>query len=244
MNKKIVAVVPLWDHDKQSIWMLPGYLEGIRAAGGIPFILPLTKSEEENSTLLIMCDGLLMTGGQDVNPRLYGQTAASHCGPTCPERDAMEPHLFNEALKLNKPVLGICRGLQMINVALGGTLYQDLPSQTNTSINHRMKPPFDRECHQVNLVPGTALQRLLQVGNMGVTSNHHQGIDALGQGLEVMATSEDGIVEAISLPSKKFVWAVQWHPEYDHLKNIFSQMIFQAFVDACGQVGGIDNTQG
>lgn len=235
MTRKIIAVVPLWDDAKQSIWMLPGYLDGIRAAGGIPSILPLTKSEEEAYALLKMCSGLLMTGGQDINPRLYGQSASSRCGEICPERDAMEPHLFNEALKHDKPVLGICRGLQMINVVLGGTLYQDLPSQTNSNINHRMKPPYDRECHRVNLVQGTALHRLLQVEIMGVTSNHHQGIDKLGEGLEVMAASEDGIIEAVSLPEKKFVWAVQWHPEYDYLKNVFSKKIFQAFVEACGQ---------
>lgn len=233
MKKKIIAVIPLWDDDKKSIWMLPGYLDSIRNAGGIPVILPLTSSPEDASTLFMMCDGMLMTGGQDVNPLLYGQTATDQCGEICQIRDEMETHFFREAIKQNIPMLGICRGLQMINILLGGTLYQDIPTETESKINHQMEAPYDRACHRVRLMPGTALHRSLRVEDMGVNSCHHQAIKELGEGLEVMAKSEDGLVEAVSLPEKKFVWAVQWHPEYDYQTNVSSQLIFKAFVDSC-----------
>ena len=233
MGNKIIGIIPLWDEEKKSIWMLPGYLGAIQNAGGIPVILPLTSSQEDASTLLMKCDGLLMTGGQDVNPLMYGQTATDQCGAICRERDEMETHFFNEAIRQNIPILGICRGLQMINVLMGGTLYQDLPTDTNSKINHHMEAPYDRVCHHVRLVPGTALHQLLRVEDMGVNSYHHQAVKDLGEGLEVTAKSEDGIVEAISLPAKKFVWAVQWHPDYDYKTSDSSQLVFKAFVDSC-----------
>jgi putative glutamine amidotransferase len=232
MGNKIIGIIPLWDEEKKSIWMLPGYLDGIWNAGGIPVILPLTSSQEDAATLLMKCDGLLMTGGQDVNPLMYGQTATNQCGEICHERDEMETHFFHQAINQNFPILGICRGLQMINVLLGGTLYQDIPTETDSKVNHRMEAPYDQECHQVRLMPGTALHRLLRGGDMGVNSYHHQAVKDLGAGLEVMAVADDGIVEAVSLPTKKFVWAVQWHPEYD-LTNSSSQKIFKAFVNSC-----------
>jgi putative glutamine amidotransferase len=164
---------------------------------------------------------------------LYGQTATNQCGTICHERDEMETYFFREAINQNFPILGICRGLQMINVLLGGTLYQDIPSETESQINHNMQAPYDRVCHQVELMPGTGFHQLIQVEDMGVNSYHHQAVKDLGEGLEVMAVAEDGIVEAVSLPLKKFVWAVQWHPEYDHKTNDSSQLIFKAFVDSC-----------
>lgn len=232
MKTKIIGVIPLWDEERKSIWMLPGYLDGIRNAGGLPVILPLTSNQADAATLLMKCDGLLMTGGQDVDPFLYGHTATDRCGAVCRERDEMETHFFHEAIRQNIPILGICRGLQMINVLMGGTLYQDLPTETNSRINHHMQAPYDRVSHQVSLTPDTALHQLLQVEDMGVNSYHHQAIKVLGAELEVMAVAEDGIVEAVLLPSRKFVWAVQWHPEYD-LTNSSSQKIFKAFIDSC-----------
>ncbi len=212
MTRKIIAVVPLWDDAKQSIWMLPGYLDGIRAAGGIPFILPLTKSEGEASALLKMCSGLLMTGGQDINPRLYGQSASSRCGEICPERDAMEPQLFNEALKHDKPVLGICRGLQMINVAMGGSLHQDLSPQMGITVNHNR----DKEVlsvHTVQAAPDSLLRRVTGMESFPVNSRHHQAIDRLGTGLRAAALSEDGLIEALEFENGYPGLALQWHPE-------------------------------
>lgn len=116
MAKRKIAVAPLWDDEKESIWMLPGYLDGIRDAGGIPVILPLSSTPEDVLEIFELCDGLLMTGGHDVSPALYHQEKKESCGQTCAARDRIERVLYENALANEKPVLGICRGIQLINV--------------------------------------------------------------------------------------------------------------------------------
>ena len=130
MNMKpLVGVMPLWDERKQSLWMLPGYMEGLVQAGAIPIIFPLSENASDLSALLEMCQGILFTGGQDVSPRVYGETPLNDSVSCCPQRDRMESIILDLAIEANKSVLGICRGIQFINAALGGTLYQDLPLQ-------------------------------------------------------------------------------------------------------------------
>ncbi|MCD7946287.1 MAG: gamma-glutamyl-gamma-aminobutyrate hydrolase family protein [Clostridiales bacterium] len=235
MSKKLIAVVPLWDEEKNSIWMIPGYLDGIREAGAVPEILPLTDDREALLTAFAPCDGLLMTGGQDVSPALYRATREENCGAPCEIRDRMEAILYANALEENKPVLGICRGIQLVNVLQGGTLYQDLPTEHPGGTEHHMSPPYDRPVHEVGIVNGTPLYELLGMERLGVNSYHHQAVKELGAELEVMAVSEDGLVEAVRHTGKSFVWAVQWHPELDFPVNQNSRSIFGAFVRACGQ---------
>ncbi len=232
LSKKIVAVVPLWDDEKESIWMLPGYMNGIKEAGAIPVILPLSSSAEDVLEVFEMCDGLLMTGGHDVSPSLYGQQRQINCGISCDERDLLEKALYEKALEQDKPVLGICRGIQLINVLQGGTLYQDLSSEYDSSIEHHMEPPYTKVAHKVNIAKQTPLYELLLTEQMGVNSYHHQAVKDLGSDLEVMAVSEDGLVEAIRHIGKKFVWAFQWHPEFDFEVNPNSKKIFDAFIKA------------
>ncbi|MCD8306860.1 MAG: gamma-glutamyl-gamma-aminobutyrate hydrolase family protein [Clostridia bacterium] len=123
MAKKIVGVVPLWDDEKESIWMLPGYMDGIQDAGAIPVILPMTDDAEDLKESFALVDGLLMTGGHDVSPDMYGMERSPFCGTPCDTRDRMEKLLYGMAVGEDKPVLGICRGIQIINVLQGGTLY-------------------------------------------------------------------------------------------------------------------------
>ena len=123
MEKPIIGVTPLWDEEKKSYWMLPGYLEGVKEAGAIPVILPLTTNGADIAQLVDLCDGFLFTGGQDVDPQLYGEAMEPFCGELCPARDALEQELLRQALERDKPILGICRGIQFLNAALGGTLY-------------------------------------------------------------------------------------------------------------------------
>jgi len=125
MAKKIIAVVPLWDDEKESIWMLPGYMNGIKEAGAIPVILPLASDIEDAFEIFERCDGLLMTGGHDVSPSLYKEPQKENCGVSCNDRDLLESALYAAALAQDKPVLGICRGIQLINVLQGGTLYHE-----------------------------------------------------------------------------------------------------------------------
>ena len=232
MKKAVIGVTPLWDAERDSYWMLPGYLEGLEMAGALPITLPLTEDTRDISRLVSLCDGFLFTGGQDVSPRLYGQEPHAVCGEICEKRDAFERGLFFQALGRDKPVLGICRGIQFLNAFLGGTLYQDLPTEHPSGVTHSMRPPYDRAIHSVEIMSETPLAALLQKTQLGVNSYHHQAIKALAPGLAEMARSEDGLVEAVYLPDKTFVWAVQWHPELSFLTDENSRRIFSAFVAA------------
>ncbi len=235
-KKKIIGVIPLFDEEKDSIWMLPGYMEGIREAGGLPIILPLKAEESEIEQLCEMCDGFLFTGGHDVNPSLYGEEKHAHCGLPNPDRDALEKEVFRIAVEEDKPVFGICRGIQLINALCGGTLYQDLPSeyQGSVPIEHHMTPPYDVACHRVEILPDTPLHKLLGVTTLAVNSYHHQAVKDLAKSLKPMAVSEDGLIEAVYMPDKKFVQAVQWHPEFIYRVDETARKILKSFVDACG----------
>lgn len=232
MKKPLIGVVPLMDYDKDSYWMLPGYMKGIEEAGGIPLMLPLTDDCSAIEQLAELCDGFLLTGGHDVSPELYGEKILKECGEICPERDIMEKHLLELALDADKAVLGICRGIQFINAVLGGSLYQDLPTQHESSTKHVQKPPYDVPVHKVNVCEKSPLYELLGKEKLDVNSYHHQAVKELSPELEAMAYSEDGLVEAVCMPEKNFIWAVQWHPEFSYKVNEDSKKIFSAFVSA------------
>ena len=237
MEKPVIGVVPLVDAEKQSYWMLPGYMRGLEAAGAAPVMLPLTADGAVLERLTTLCDGILLTGGQDVEPALYGREKSPACGETCPARDAMERRLLELALARDLPLLGICRGIQLLNAALGGTLVQDLPGERPSAVTHRMQPPYDRAAHTVRLLPGTPLASLLGMETLGVNSCHHQGIGALASPLREMACAPDGLIEAVYLPDRRFAWAVQWHPEFSFETDENSRRIFQAFVAAARMDG-------
>ena len=228
--KPVVGVIPLWDDEKNSIWMLPGYMEGIRKAGAIPIIFPLTDNEEEICCVMDMVQGVLFTGGHDVSPQMYGEAPIDESVICCDIRDRMEKIVLELALKQNKSVLGICRGIQFINVALGGTLYQDLPSQYDSKIEHHQKPPYDIPVHDVYLVKGTPLYKLVEKEKLSVNSYHHQAIKTVAPSLSVMATSTDNLVEGVYKKDKKFFWALQWHPEFAFEKDEIQRKIFEEFV--------------
>lgn len=233
--KPVIGVIPLFDDEKDSIWMVPGYMEGIRMAGGLPIILPLKAQEDEIGQIVRMCNGFLFTGGHDVDPALYGAPKSERCGPANHDRDVLEQRIFEHALKTDKPVFGICRGIQLINVLCGGTLYQDLPAEYKGTkvVEHHMQPPYDVPCHQVEIVKGTPLESTLNKLTLRVNSYHHQAIKELSKNLKPMAISEDGLVEAVYMPGKKFIQAVQWHPEFIYLVDEDACKLFKAFVDAC-----------
>jgi putative glutamine amidotransferase len=234
MERPVLGVVPLWDEQKNSLWMLPGYMNGITQAGGLPLMLPLTADKAVLRQLAGLCAGFLFTGGQDVYPGLYGADVSPLCGPICEMRDAMEKALFSIAvLEQNKPALGICRGIQIFNVLLGGTLYQDIPAALPHSVlTHQQNPPYDKPAHQINIEPGSPLHELLGVEVLPVNSSHHQGIDGLSPELTPMARAEDGLIEAVYMKGRAFVWALQWHPEMAPAEES-SRKIFRAFADAC-----------
>ena len=230
--KPVVGVMPLWDDKKDSLWMLPGYLEGITDAGGIPVVFPFSADEEDLRRLMDMCDGFLFTGGHDVSPEVYGEEPLEGLIDACKMRDDMEAIVLREALRADKPILGICRGLQFINAALGGTLFQDIPTQCPSGVVHHQQPPYGAPSHEVSVAPGSPLSECLKADHISVNSCHHQAIKKLAPGLEAMATAPDGIVEAFYKPDQRFLWAVQWHPEFSRLADENSRSIFNAFIAA------------
>jgi len=235
VKRPIIGVSPLYDAQRESLWMLPGYMNGIEAAGGAPIMLPLTDSEEVIKSAAELCDGLLLTGGQDVSPDVYDRERLSCCGELCPARDREEALLLDLFLKNDLPVLGICRGIQFLNAHLGGTLYQDLKTQYGDTVEHRMSPPYDRSIHTVSLVKGTPLHSLLGTDEISVNSYHHQAVKRLAKPLCESALSCDGLIEGVFMPDKKFVWAIQWHPEFSYKKDDTSIKILKAFVDAAAK---------
>ena len=228
--KPLVGVMPLWDDEKDSLWMLPGYLEGLQEAGATPVILPLTEGREEIEHLVDICDGILLTGGHDVDPSVYGEEALNGTVLCCKARDNMERLVLEDAMQKDKPILGICRGIQLINALLGGTLYQDLPTQHPSDIDHHQTPPYDVPVHDVFIKKDSPLYDCLGSDRISVNSYHHQAVKDVAPCLEVMAESEDGIVEALYKPFYRFLWAVQWHPEFSYKKDDNSRKIFKAFV--------------
>ena len=211
----IIGVIPLIDYERNSYWMIPGYMNGLIAAGAFPIILPVITDAESAETAVQTCDGFLFTGGQDVSPEIYHNKRNSACGELSPERDNMEKLILDEAMKKDKPILGICRGIQFINAALGGTLWQDLPSQFSDEVIHCQKPPYDIPIHDVNIEMDSPLYA------------------KLSPELKSMASAPDGLVEAVYAPGHRFLWAVQWHPELAYQRDENSRLIFQEFVRHC-----------
>jgi len=233
--KPIIGIMPLYDDDRDSIWLLPGYQELIEKNGGIPLVLPLTANKETLLPFLTICDGFLFTGGQDVAPSLYDEEKRAICGEQNLTRDAMEYFFMQEVIAKDKPLIAICRGVQLLNVIYGGTLYQDLPSEYTSKIAHHMMAPYDRIQHEVELPENSLLQQLLKRNKLGVNSYHHQAIKELGEGLEVTAVSIDGLIEGVSVPSAKFILGVQWHPEFFNATTSENQALMTAFFTACKQ---------
>ncbi|MBQ1435024.1 MAG: gamma-glutamyl-gamma-aminobutyrate hydrolase family protein [Clostridia bacterium] len=234
--KPLIGLVPLFDSEKNSLWMIPGYMDGVHGAGGIPVMLPLTADADDIRTLVKQMDGFILTGGQDVDPALYGEAASDRCGEISKARDAMEYALLREALGRGKPVLGICRGIQLMNAYFGGTLYQDIPTQCPSGVTHQMEPPYDRGVHEVYINKGSLLHAVTGEETLSVNSYHHQGIKTLGRGLTASAKAADGIIEAAEKTDARFVLAVQWHPELDFHKSEASRRIFGALVGAAGKI--------
>lgn len=230
MRKPIIGLTPSVDEQEEKQLVQPGYLESIHGAGGLGLMLPLTDRDEDIDRFVELCDGFLFVGGPDVEPWRYGQERLDVCRESSAPRDAMEFKLMQAALKAEKPIFGICRGMQLLNVALGGTLYQDMPSQYPGVMAHRMEKPYDRVVHPVRVEPDSPLGALSPLD--GVNSRHHQAILELAPGLKPMAYAPDGIIEAVYLPDKRFVWAVQWHPEAFWAGEGANRELFERFVEA------------
>ena len=228
--RRIIGIMPLYDDEKESYWMLPEYMKILEAENAIPLMLPLTSKTEELEYFLEICGGFLLTGGHDVSPSVYHAERKPWCGPCCELRDDMERYILKNAVELDKSVLGICRGIQFMNAYYGGTLYQDLEIEYSSGIDHHMKPPYNRVTHQVTIQKNTPLYNILGKEQIGVNSYHHQAIKKLSPDFQEMAFSEDGLIEGIYMPSHKFIVGVQWHPEFSYDVDENSRKLIRAFV--------------
>ncbi|MDO5784326.1 MAG: gamma-glutamyl-gamma-aminobutyrate hydrolase family protein [Eubacteriales bacterium] len=231
----IVGVTPLYDIQRDSLWMVPGYMDGIVDAGGLPIMLPLTADQQQLEQLIDRIDGVLFTGGQDVDPAVYHAEMLPSCGEICPARDAMERVLLRLCRERHKPVYGICRGIQFFNAALGGTLYQHLPVELPSEVEHHMQAPYDCAVHTVSIKKNSLLHRILGKESAAVNSYHHQGVKTLAPSLIASAFAPDGLIEAVEDVSQPFFLATQWHPEFFFEKDADSRRIFRAFVQACAE---------
>lgn len=237
-KKPKIGVLPLYDTKQaskwNSIWIFPGYLNGILEASGMPLVLPLLEDEADIRALVNEFDGFLFTGGQDVDPALYNQEMTEYCNEVSPERDYMEAILFDEVRKQDKALFGVCRGLQFFNVALGGTLYQDLVAQKKDMepIQHAQKTEFVFPVHDIEIKEGSKLFEIIGEKTIRVNSMHHQGIAELSPQLEATARAKDGLVEAVEIPDMTYGLAIQWHPEFLWPKRAYERDLFKAFVKA------------
>jgi putative glutamine amidotransferase len=199
------------DADERRYVLKATYVEAVLAAGGLPILLP--HAPESAAAYLALLDGLVVTGGAfDVPPELYGETARKECGPLKPARTAFERDVLEAALAARLPVLGVCGGMQLINVVRGGTLFQDLVADAGLA-GHEQPAPKDLPSHEARIAPGTQLASLVGEGSLAVNSTHHQAVRDPGAGVLVSARAPDGVVEAIELPDLPFALGVQWHPE-------------------------------
>ena len=211
------------------------YVEGVVGAGGVPVVLPPVGDERAAETVIQSLDGLLLSGGSDLDPRYYGEEPVPELGPTIPERDAFEMALVGLALRRGMPVFGICRGMQVLNVALGGTLYQDLPSQWKGDVlKHRQDTPKWQPTHEVEVGDGSYIAGVMDRGMVKVNSYHHQGIRDLADGLVVTGRSSDGVIEAVEASdlSKRWLLGVQWHAEAMRGAGPQQERLFEAHVSA------------
>ncbi|TSI10124.1 gamma-glutamyl-gamma-aminobutyrate hydrolase family protein [Lysinibacillus sp. BW-2-10] len=214
------------------------YVQSVLEAGGLPFCIPFGV-EKDAAQVVEVIDGLLLTGGVDVHPHYFQEEPHPQLGEVMLERDKVEIALAHAALNKKLPIFAICRGIQLLNVALGGTLYQDINAQYEQEpLLHKQQALRHEPSHFVDVVQGSILHKIVGKDRIAVNSLHHQAVKDVSDILKVSSRASDGIIEAMELENYPFCIAVQWHPEEMAVKgDTHSRELFRAFIEACGGTG-------
>ena len=262
-RRPIIGIVPTQMSDQDSLLMPNRYVDAIADAGGAPVVLPLNANPEIYESIFPLMDGFVLSGGQDISPERYGETDPTHkSGDLTPNRDEVEALVLSYAYKYDVPLLGICRGMQMINVFFGGTLYLDLADQFGADddndserdgqndascgklaqVIHKQDEDYSHPTHFVNIVRESKLSNILNTEELATNSMHHQGIRDLSPLLRATAYGPDGLIEAIEVVDRSFIVGVQWHPEFfageKSMGCIFNSLIMNAEIaHASGKAG-------
>lgn len=233
----------IWDGDRNlRFGLLATYTRAVDLAGGAPILIPLQLSEETLHDILTRLGGLLLAGGVDIDPKEFGEELLPACGEIDTARDATELWMTRWALAERQPIFGICRGIQTLNVAAGGSLYQDIASQLETDLKHDYRVPEAKVlAHAVNIEPDSRLARVLGATHVEVNSLHHQAVKGIAPELRAVAHAPDGIVEAVEAADDRFVVGVQFHPEWLLDEDGRMARLFEAFVSSAREYREIKN---
>ncbi|HEY3291921.1 MAG TPA: gamma-glutamyl-gamma-aminobutyrate hydrolase family protein [Anaerolineae bacterium] len=236
MNKpKILIPTPIQFNTQRSYSTGQGYIKSLVTAGSVPLMVPVSIDDRELRELYELSDGILLSGGGDIAPSTYGEEQHEQTHYIDPDRDRHEFLLTRWAVADDKPIFGICRGIQAMNVALGGTLLQDIPTQTASTLKHNgayEKAARDEVLHHVTVESGSRIEQIMAHVDVGVNSFHHQAVKRAADGFVVTSKATDGIIEGMEMPDKRFAVGVQWHPEEMSAVRPDMLNLFVRFVDA------------
>lgn len=237
--KPVIGITCNFDWERGLLTLAEGYYQAVSHGGGIPLLLSFGEMEDWEA-VLSRVDGLLLSGGPDIDPYLFGEEPHIRLGRMNPVRDRLEMALTRKAMDMGIPLLGICRGIQVMNAAMGGTLYQDLESQWRGGelIHHTPDAPRWYPTHEIIIEHPSILSRIMEAQRIRVNSFHHQAVKEPAPGFEVVARSRDGVIEAIASPNHPFALGVQWHPETMWEKDGRMLALFQALVEAAREYAG------
>lgn len=238
MTPLLIGITCAWNEDEERFYLSRHYVRAVELAGGVPVVLPALATDEGVEGLLAAVDGLLLAGGGDLDPYYFGEEPLPATGEIAPERDRFELALTREALRRGVPVLGICRGLQVLNVAAGGTLYQDVAQAVARPLKHYQQAPRWYATHGLVVASGSRMADIMGAGYRRVNSFHHQAVARVAPGFRATAWAPDGVVEAVEATGRGFALGVQFHPEGMAERDPGCLALFVALVKAARDFSG------
>ncbi|MFC2949487.1 gamma-glutamyl-gamma-aminobutyrate hydrolase family protein [Virgibacillus sediminis] len=235
--KPVIGVTSSMEVDQSHYSVTQRNIKAIIRAGGLPVILPYFLDDEDVKEIADKIDGLYATGGYDIDPTIFGEEPHRELGTIIPERDQSEMAVIKKMLETGKPVLGVCRGAQILNIATGGDMYQDIYTQMDKELlQHSQKAPFSHASHFVNVLEGSLLHRLTGSVQLKVNSLHHQANRNVSGDFQISGTATDGVVEAVESKSHRFALGLQWHPEAMAERGDQASLeIYEAFMEECAK---------